>query len=150
MASVRAAIAAAQTEADGSEERAERLRTELVVTLGALEESLRSPITALKAPIEALWAPTEAAASAAAAQVHATASLHTDLTRGLEALQASVGRSVEQLVEATRAEAAARQAGFAAVQRQIEDLVSATRSIAEAQAELREVVAQLWGGEPPT
>ena len=150
MASVRGAIAAAQSEADGSEERAERLRTELVVTMGALEESLRRPISSLRAPIEALWGTTEAAAAAATAQAQATAILQADLAKGLEALQTSIARSVAELAEASRTEAVARQAGFAAVQRQVDDLTAATRSIADAQTELRRVVAQLWGGDEPS
>jgi hypothetical protein len=107
LAALRTAVeTAAKRDAGQDEERAERLRTELIVTLGALQESLRSPV---------------------------------------ETLAASLGESVQSLVDATRAEAAARGEAFEAMQRQVDELAVSTKAIAGAQDELRRLVAQLWG-----
>lgn len=112
-ATVAASVAAGRQEV---EDRAERLRTELVVSLGALEEAVRTPVESLRGPVHALLAP-------------------------VEALRAPVDGL-----------AAGQAAGFAALRREVADLAGAVAAIAAAQAELRSLVAGLWGiegGEPP-
>ncbi|HEV7886571.1 MAG TPA: hypothetical protein VGO92_03365, partial [Acidimicrobiales bacterium] len=65
----------------------------------------------------------------------------------VEELAQAVGQSVASLLDALRAEATAREAGFAAVARQVDELAASTKAIAGAQDEVRRLVAQLWGGE---
>jgi hypothetical protein len=84
--------------------------------------------------------------------------LQADLSERMRFLETAVASSVEDVVEAARLEAVARDVGFATLQRQVHELATETKdqiaqlaattaAIADAQTELRGLVAQIWGGE---